>query len=128
MRNCLSDHWPEILGPDGGQVNEGRRVVLLQFALKKSTRQNRLWHDGNVTIGKGKRPRDSNQLAKLIVDLSTGQATVSDPCQGKNPAKVAAGHLGGLAGGKARADNLSKKRKTEIAKQAATARWQKRPD
>jgi hypothetical protein len=77
---------------------------------------------------KGKRPRDSNQLAKLIVDLSTGQTTLPDPYAGKNPAKVDAGRLGGMVGGKARAANLSKKRKREIAKKAITARWQKRAD
>jgi hypothetical protein len=33
-----------------------------------------MWHDGFVTIGKGKRLRDPNQLAKWIVDQSTGQA------------------------------------------------------
>jgi len=43
-----------------------------------------LWHDGFVTIGKGKRPRDTNQLAKFIVDVTTGQAAIPDPYQGKN--------------------------------------------
>ncbi len=33
------------------------------------------------------------------------------------------GRLGGLKGGKARADKLSSKRKFEIAKVAAKARW-----
>jgi hypothetical protein len=60
-----------------------------------------------MTIGKGKRPRDSNQLAKFIVDLSTGQALTPDPYQGKDVAKVDAGRLGGLSGGKARAGALS---------------------
>jgi hypothetical protein len=33
-----------------------------------------------MTVGKGKRPRDPNQLAKLIVDIATGEAedTVSE--------------------------------------------------
>jgi len=30
-----------------------------------------------MTIGKGKRPRDPNQLAKWIVDQSTGEAPAS---------------------------------------------------
>ena len=80
-----------------------------------------------MTIPRGKRPRDSNELAKMIVDLSTGQLTAPDPYQGKDAAKVDAGRLGGMAGGKARAESLSKKRRLEIAKRAATARWQKRP-
>jgi len=41
----------------------------------------------------------------------------------KNPAAVALGRLGGLKGGKARAAKLSSKKRAEIAKKAATARW-----
>jgi hypothetical protein len=42
---------------------------------------------------------------------------------GKNPAAVALGRLGGLKGGKARAAKLSPKKRKEIAKKAAEARW-----
>lgn len=72
-----------------------------------------------------KRPRDANQLAKSIVDLTTGDADEPKPDSGKNPAAVALGRLGGLKGGKARAESLSKKRKQDIAKKAAKARWSK---
>jgi len=41
----------------------------------------------------------------------------------KNPAAVALGRLGGLKGGKARAEKLSARRRAEIAKKAARARW-----
>ncbi len=41
----------------------------------------------------------------------------------KNPAAVTLGRLGGLKGGKARADKLSAKKRSEIAKRAAQARW-----
>ena len=44
----------------------------------------------------------------------------------KNPAAVALGRLGGLKGGKARAKKLSAKRRKEIAKKAAAARWGRR--
>jgi hypothetical protein len=44
----------------------------------------------------------------------------------KNPAAVALGRLGGLKGGKARAKALSKKRRKEIATQAARKRWAKK--
>jgi hypothetical protein len=57
-----------------------------------------------------KRPRDPNQLAKLIVDIATGQVEDREPTpeeQGKNPAAVALGRLGGLKGGLARAENLT---------------------
>ena len=74
---------------------------------------------------KPKRPRDVNQLAKAIVDQATSEAapeprTADD---GKNPAAVALGRLGGLKGGVARAKKLSKKKRSEIAKKAANARW-----
>lgn len=41
----------------------------------------------------------------------------------KNPVAVAAGKLGGLKGGKARAAKLSAKKRSAIAKKAAQARW-----
>jgi hypothetical protein len=44
----------------------------------------------------------------------------------KNPAAVALGRLGGLKGGKARAAKLSPKRRSEIARNAVNARWNKR--
>jgi len=43
----------------------------------------------------------------------------------KNPAAVALGRLGGLKGGKARAEKLSSEQRREIAKRAARARWGK---
>ena len=49
-----------------------------------------------------KRPRDTNQLAKLIVDLATGEASEEDV-----PEKAEGQQRGGLKGGKARADKLS---------------------
>lgn len=76
---------------------------------------------------KKKRPRDTNLLAKSIVDAATGETAEEQPeDDGKNPAAVALGRLGGLKGGKARAAKLSPERRREIAKKAAQARW-KRP-
>jgi hypothetical protein len=73
-----------------------------------------------------KRPRDTNQLAKFIVDLATGDAAEPTPADtGKDPAAVALGRRGGLKGGKARADKLSAKERSEIAKSAARSRWSK---
>lgn len=70
-----------------------------------------------------KRPRDPNQLGKLIVDLSVGEAEEDKPEDTRDPAAVALGSKGG----KARADALSDKKKREIAKKAAAARWKKKP-
>jgi hypothetical protein len=76
-----------------------------------------------MTIGKGKRPRDTNQLAKFIVDATTGQVEIPDPDAGKNPAALALSKLGASKGGKARAASLSAKKRKLIAKKAAKARW-----
>jgi hypothetical protein len=76
---------------------------------------------------KRKLPRDPNSLAAKIVAMSTGQPDATEPVapDGKNPAAVALGRLGGLKGGKARAEKLSKRKRSEIAKIAAAARWKK---
>lgn len=70
-----------------------------------------------------KRPRDLNQLAKLIADRATGQVEPERPDQGKDPAAVALGRKGGLKGGKARAESLSARQRQEIARRAAHLRW-----
>jgi hypothetical protein len=44
----------------------------------------------------------------------------------KNPSAVALGRLGGLKGGKARAEKLSPARRSEIAREAVLTRWKKR--
>ena len=43
----------------------------------------------------------------------------------KNPNAVALGRLGGLKGGKIRAERLTAERRTEIARKAVMARWAK---
>ena len=69
---------------------------------------------------------DINQIAANVVASVTGQDNVASAIQPeKNPAAVALGKLGGLKGGKARAAALSKKRRREIAIQAANSRWVK---
>jgi len=73
------------------------------------------------------RPRDMNQLAKRIVDLSVGEATEEPPAdREKNPPAVALGRLGGQRGGKARAERLSSAKRSEIARVAARSRWEKK--
>jgi hypothetical protein len=71
-----------------------------------------------------KRPRDPLQVAKLIGDIATGQVEdreLAPEEQGKNPAAVALGRLGGLKGGNARAKKLPAKKRAEIARRAAKA-------
>lgn len=85
---------------------------------------------GSHTPGMAKkpqRPRDTNQLAHFIIGAATGDTGLSEKKDdGKNPAAVALGRLGGLKGGKARAAKLSKEKRTAIAKKAALSRWKKK--
>lgn len=56
-----------------------------------------------------KRPRDPAQLAKFIVDVATGEVEdreLTSEEQGKNPAAVALGRLGGKRGGMSRAKSV----------------------
>lgn len=85
-------------------LERSRAVILLDMAKKRSARA-----------------QDENQLAASIV----AQA-VADGEDDKNPAAVALGRLGGLKGGNARAAKLSAKRRSDIAKKAAKARWRQR--
>ena len=78
-----------------------------------------------------KRPRDPAQLAKLVVDVATGEIEDREPTpeeQGKDPAAVSLGRRGGLKGGSARATRLSEKERREIASNAAKARWAAKSD
>ena len=75
-----------------------------------------------------KRPRDTNQLAKRMVDILTGQVEDREPTpeeQGKDPAAVSLGRRGGLKGGKARAASMTTKERSDAARKAASARWAK---
>jgi hypothetical protein len=71
---------------------------------------------------KPKRPRDPNQLAKLIVDMTIGEVPNDSP-KGPDTPAIQARRKGGLKGGKARAKRLSAGKRREIAKKAARARW-----
>jgi len=64
-----------------------------------------------------RRPADVIGAAVMVGRIATGEIE-----EAKAPAKSAAAELGSK-GGKARAANLSKKKRSEIAKKAATKRW-----
>jgi hypothetical protein len=79
-----------------------------------------------------KRPgekRDFMQVARDVVEQAIGEHLDGTPLEdadaGKNPSAVALGKLGGLKGGKARAEKLSPAKRKAIAKKAAAARWQR---
>ncbi len=67
-----------------------------------------------------KRPADVIGAAITVAKIATGE--IEDKTDdGKNKAAVELGRKGG----KARAEKLSKKRRSEIARKAAAKRWQK---
>lgn len=65
-----------------------------------------------------KRPADANQLAKMIVDIASGE-------EADAPAKDEAAVSLGRKGGKKRAESMTPERRSEIAKKAAESRWKK---
>lgn len=69
---------------------------------------------------RSRKPADLNRLAAAIVDEATDE-TPQEPESGQ----ARAGRTGGLKGGKARAGQLSPSRRSEIAREAARARWDK---
>jgi len=79
----------------------------------------------NMPKRSSKKNMDTNQLAAYITEQATGELLNKAVDEGKNPAAVLLGRLGGLKGGRARAKKLSKKERKEIAKIAAQARWHK---
>lgn len=74
-----------------------------------------------------KEAEDINIIAANIVEQATSEPIPSKKSDNphKNPAAVTLGRLGGLKGGKARAEKLSPERRKEIAQKAAKARWNK---
>jgi hypothetical protein len=65
---------------------------------------------------------DVNQIAARVVEISTGEPIRP---QEKNAAAVSLGRLGGLKGGRARADKLTPEERSGIAQRAAKQRWAK---
>lgn len=72
---------------------------------------------------RSRKPSDLNKLAASIVDDATSDEPQPDPDEGKDPAAVELGRRGGKKGGKARAQNMSAKERSEAARKAARARW-----
>jgi len=68
-----------------------------------------------------KRPRDPNQLGKLIVDLSIGDVKESKPVKDSPATEFAR-----QKGGKAREEKLTSERRYEIAAHAAQRRWERK--
>lgn len=71
-------------------------------------------------MAKPKRPRDPNQLAKMVVALSVGDAE-----DAPETAKARSGRAGGLKGGATRMAGLSPTQRSELGRKAAAKRWKK---
>ena len=74
----------------------------------------------DMTGKQPKRPRDPNQLAKLMVDIATGDTSEAEETTFAKRASKA-----GTKGGPARAASLTPEQRSEIARVAASARWKK---
>src|ERR1700720_1092123 len=77
-----------------------------------------------------KAPKDPILFAKAIMENIIGEKwdrSQAEPERAKNPHAVALSKLGAAKGGKARAESLTAKQRSKIAKKAAKARWKKRP-
>ena len=70
---------------------------------------------------KKRTPKDINELAAFIAKEATNE--IEELPQEKNPHAVALGRLGGLKGGRARANKLTEEQRKEIAQKAANTRW-----
>ena len=86
--------------------------------------------------GSSKRPRkreDESQAAVRVMETIAARSEADAPTDeapveitdAMRAAAAAFGRMGGKLGGPARAASLSKKRRSEIAKRAAEARWGK---
>ncbi|MCH7841065.1 MAG: hypothetical protein IID38_12635 [Planctomycetes bacterium] len=86
---------------------------------------------------KKKTRRDVVEIARDVVEQAIGEKLTGEPLDQpeesqepdtRNPAAVALGKLGGKKGGPARARNLTSAQRSEAARKAAQARWNKQQE
>ena len=99
------------------RVNEPNHSVVVQFEIPAKT---------HCDIICGMKPKSSTrkdftQVAFNIVQQATGEIEPTPELTGKK----ADSSKGGLKGGKVRAEKLTAEQRSEIAKKAAKARWEK---
>lgn len=78
--------------------------------------------------------RDVAEIARMNLEQIIGEKLTGEPldqpppppADTRNPAAVALSKLGASKGGKARAESLTARKRAEIARKAAQARWKKR--
>ena len=73
---------------------------------------------------RGQGPKDFSQIAYEVFQKAIGEIPKEEPADpNKNLKAVTLGRMGGLKGGKARANKLTPEQRKEIAKKAAEKRW-----
>ena len=78
---------------------------------------------------KHERPKDVNELAHRLVELSTqdGPDAIQPPTKAQVSLHMAnLGRKGGKIGGKRRLETMTKKERSAIARKGAAARWKER--
>ena len=99
-------------GPDGelplGPLIFGRAFTSIPSMPKRSSKPH---------------PDENVSAFDAVARLTGGQPASIDPDEARHAAAALLGSLGGKKGGPARAKALSKKRRSEIATNAARARW-----
>jgi len=88
-----------------------------------------LWHGAVMAKRSTSTKRDFMQVAREVVEQAIGEhmdgTPLEKPVDSRDPHFVALGSKGGKKGGKARAERLSPKQRSAIAKKAARTRWAK---
>ena len=92
---------------------------------------------GKQRKAKKKTRRDVVEIARGVVEQAIGEKLTGEPLDQpeesqepdtRHPAAVALGKLGGKKGGPARARNLTSAQRSEAARKAAQARWNKQQE
>src|ERR1700677_1765643 len=97
------------------------RTIWTIFAQPLDNKRRRCNHASTMPKRSSiKSSGNENRQPKSVVDYVT---PIEPKDSGASSAAALLGRLGGLKGGKARANALSKKRRSEIARIAAEARW-----
>jgi hypothetical protein len=91
----------------------------MHFGAQMSTDRRDFRHKAITRGAEGTKPALSHNKSVSASRDSAADAGLRE----KNPHAAALGRLGGLKGGRARADSLSAARRRAIARKAARARW-----
>ena len=124
LRNGFAPIFPDYTKFPGTTQNSDAPHLHERRPLSRAMT---LWQNDRMRKRSSKNPVENEQPTpeqESPVPESAASASES-PADGKNPAAVELGRLGGKKGGPARAKKLTPEQRREIAKRAAEARWNK---